>query len=412
MDVSRFKGFTLRWSKTELDIIIHKLLEIELLSEEFSAGGFKIRASVPRKIPLIFTANQHEMMVNLPLHVDFIKPEGLFSIEGKGRIALKIRLWLDFADGMPQWDMEILAHEWMESPVVSMGSLDFPVEFLADFIIKRIKDKHWTRWMDNLRAQLDIHKLLKILSERYFDNIPVGKNPDWYVNVAIRQFVWVGLKDEKTHVSCILYIDYALIIQDKVSLHNSTPPKYIDLPVSSLLQKSSYPVEISISYAGIEKILSLFSKNLEIGGKTFAIENVSVRHTNQLEINLVLSAPIEGSVNLMAMPFFVSETQKIDVTGLKVDITADKFLLQLTAPILEKIVRQRIEEWFPFSVQPLLQDIVTGIKKNFAAQQVIFFPKEVTVKKASLYSLGVKVDLSVSQCLISASDQSWSVSTM
>ena len=412
MDVSRFKGFTLRWSKAALDIMLHNLLETELLNEEFLAGGFHIRAGVPDKTPLIRSADQQELLVNLPLHVDFKKPEGLFSIEGKGRISLEIRLWLDFPGETPEWGMEILAHHWMESPVVTMGSLDFPVEFLADFIIKRIKEKHWTRWMDNLHDQLNIEKSLKILSDKYLRNIPVGKNPDWYLNVNIHQFVWVGFKDEKTHVSCVLYIDYALMVSDRQSSLHAGPPRCLVLPVSSLLQKSSYPVEISVSYTGMEKMIVQFTRGMEIGGRTFKVENVSIRQANQLEMNLVLSAPIEGSVTLSAMPFFVSDTQKFDVTGIKVDITADKFLLQLSAPLLEKIVRQRIEEWFPFSVQPLLQDIITKLKKDFAERQMIFFPKEVTVQKTAFDLQGVKVNLAIGQCLIAASDQSWSVSTM
>src|SRR5690606_33785545 len=127
------------------------------------------------------------------------------------------------------------------------------------------------------------------------------------------------------------------------------------IPLSNLLEKSHNSIRFVCSYTGLEKLIRDYSQEIEIGGKTFVTENVTVKKEKHLEIKFLIRSPVEGSVSVSGEPFFMSDRQSIDVSGLNVHISAEKFLLQLTSPILEKLVRNRIEDMLPVTLSDKLE---------------------------------------------------------
>lgn len=412
METASFKGFSLRWSKHEILSRIQTELFNQFANEKFSAGGFGIHIKPLQSPEWHLTVEQNSIRLKLPLEFLFSKPEGLFSIEGSGSMWVDIRFEILFPEQSIDYQISIQHYQWLQTPVVSMGSIDFPIEFIADFIIKRLREKHLAGWVNDIRNSWDFDRLFTQINNQYLSNIPLGKNQDWYANLDIKRWVWVGLKDDNTHINGIFYLDYELMISNEKQTSTKLSPVHLAIPLSDLLSKTSHTVNFQCTFAGLERMIQNYSRSIEIGGKTFTTENVSIKKDKKLRLNFILNSPIEGSVSIAGEPYFVSDRQCLDVTGLEVDIKAEKFLLQLTSPILEKLVRSRIEDELPLGLTDFVNTLMTMVKKEFAAQNIIFFPKQVSIKNIGFSHDRCDAQMTIGECLISSPNQTWSLSTL
>lgn len=410
MSKPSYKGIGIQFPKDTIKTLLYDVLRQHLQSETFEAGGFILQCSISDITSKDLSVFHQSVTIHLPVDLTFSKPEGLFSVEGKGGIMLELVATLVPKKGEDVYvDLRLENFLWFSSPVVTMGSMDIPVEWLADVVIKRIRECHLEKWVEAVNRSFDIESLLTSFQEKKTRNILVHQKPDIYFNFEIKQIVFVGFQDENHLVRAFFYIHYEAQLSDKISPFAPQKIEFSDKSITEVLDKSPFVLHINLSYEGLERWLIQYLSQNEIGGKSFDVEKAVIRNTSAFETKLFLRSPIQGSVTVSTEPFYDSNVQRLDITNIKVDVSANQFFYQLTSPIIQRIIRNRIEEMSPVNLQPIIDTVVdnlmrtlkqkgfeTGIKNktiqrfDFDAQfcRILF---QIDSFELSLISAGIKV---------------------
>lgn len=405
-----FNGFGLSWDKNGLINLVHAALAKQLEKEVFTSGDFQISVSIAKKDDWSLKGEDKTITLKLPLVFSFTRPEGLFSVEGEGGICLELACtFRTMKDEKPYIDVDVLSFDWFIPPVVTMGHIDFPVEFLADILVRRVRDNHLEQWVKTINERWDISVLLADMQKQYARNVVVPLKPEWYFNLEIKQWVFVGFQDHVNDIKLILYLDYDARLTDKMSSFLPSEIKYIDKPVSGLLVKNPYRLIAHATFEGLERMLTHYINNHEIGGKTFDVDKISIRNTSFLEIKIVLRSPIQGTVTIMGNPIFDKERAVLDFTDIKVDISASQFFYQLSSPIIEKIVRGRIRELLPLPLGNITNQLSETIRVFGRKKSLSIDLKQVRVDSMQLTSNAGVITCVVDDFSVASPEQNWSV---
>lgn len=410
MAVQAYKGFGFTWSKADLVSRVKNALADELAKESFTAGGFVLKSKIHEEGEWSIQANDRTLHVKIPLDFTFSKPEGLFSVEGEGGITLHLTCeFLPASEGKLSVDVNLLAHDWHRPPVVNMGSIDFPIEFLSDVVVCRIRDKHLENWVQTINEKWNIADILSSFVRQHARNIVIATKPEWYFNFDIFNWVLVGFQDNGLELKMILYLQFDAVLSDKATPFLPQPMQSVHIPVADLMTQGSYNIDINCSFEGLERILTHYLNHNEIGGKTFDVEKIIIRNTSFFEIKVILRAPVQGTVTLSAEPHFDVRNQILDFTNIKVDITASQFFYQLTSPLIEKIIRNRIEEIVPIKLNPLLETAVTLGTDSLLQKDIVLKTKDLRVTTVAFETNKCKVTASLEEFSCSDLQADWSV---
>lgn len=410
MEGRTFNGFGLSWDKNGLINLVHAALAKQLEKEVFTSGDFQISVSIAKKDYWSLKGEDKTITLKLPLVFSFTRPEGLFSVEGEGGICLELACtFRTMKDEKPYIDVDVLSFDWFIPPVVTMGHIDFPVEFLADILVRRVRDNHLEQWVKTINERWDISVLLADMQKQYARNVVVPLKPEWYFNLEIKQWVFVGFQDHVNDIKLILYLDYDARLTDKMSSFLPSEIKYIDKPFSGLLVKNPYRLIAHATFEGLERMLTHYINNHEIGGKIFDVDKISIRNTSFLEIKIVLRSPIQGTVTIMGNPIFDKERAVLDFTDIKVDISASQFFYQLSSPIIEKIVRGRIRELLPLPLGNITNQLSETIRVFGRKKSLSIDLKQVRVDSMQLTSNAGVITCVADDFSVASPEQNWSV---
>jgi hypothetical protein len=392
---------------------IEEAISCQWKKESFSAGGFVMDVAMAEKEKWKLEVGEKTVNVSLPLDFTFKKPEGLFSVEGEGGIRLNICCRFEVTeDRNIEIDADLISHDWFRTPTVSIGSLDIPFEFLANIIVNRVKENHWDNWMSTFNSVFNISHQLSELQENYARNIKISQKPDFYANFFIKQWVFVGFQDLSSSVKLILYANYEAAVSDKPSPYKPQKIVCVEKPVAELMSRKTHQIQFSCSYEGLERILMLYVNKYEIGGRSFDVEKIIIRNTSVFEIRIFLRSPLQGTVTITSVPYFNQEKMVIDFANIKVDVTASQFLYQLSSPIIEKIIRNRIEDIVPLLLADRLTEIKTtiiGLVKNKGINLTV---SELTLSSIDFTSSDISSVFSINEFAVSALSDEWKVASL
>lgn len=405
-----FNGFGLSWDKSGLINLVYAALAKQLEHEVFSSGDFQINVTITKKDDWSLKADDKTITLKLPLIFSFTRPEGLFSVEGEGGICLELACtFRTMKDENPYIDVDVLSFDWFKSPVVTMGHIDFPVEFLANILVRRVRDNHLEHWVKTINERWDITSLLAEMQKKYARNVGVPLKPEWYFNLEIRQWVFVGFQDNDKNIKLIVYADYDARLSDKVSSFLPCEIQYSDKPVSGLLVKNPYHLSAQATFEGMERALTHYINNHEIGGKSFDVEKISIRNTSFFEIKILLRSPLQGTVTISGNPVYNKENAMLDLLNMKVDITANQFFYKLSAPIIEKIVRSRLRELLPLSLDNLMEVLRENILAFGLKKSLVIRVEDAHVEAINFTTASGMLTIALKNFSVASVDQNWSV---
>ncbi|MBK8620708.1 MAG: DUF4403 family protein [Saprospiraceae bacterium] len=384
MSKTSYKGIGIQFPKDTLQTMIFDVLTKHLQDETFETGGFVLQCSVAGHQAKNLSAFQQSLRINLPVELHFSKPEGLFTVEGKGGIMLELLCTLIPKKGDDVFvDLQVENFTWFSSPVVTLGSMDIPVEWMADVVLKRIREHHLEKWVAAFNQSFDIEGMLTSFQEKKTRNIPVSHKPDIYFNFEIKQIVFVGFQDENHVIRIFFYIHYEALLSDKLNPFAPQKIVFSDKTITEVLDTTPFVLQINLSYEGLERWIIQYLSQNEVGGKSFDVEKAVIRNTSAFETKLFLRSPIQGSVTVSTEPFYDSGLQRLDLTNIKVDVSANQFFYQLTSPIIQRIIRNRIEEISPVNLQPLIEKAMVHFIKTLKQKGF-----DTSIKHKSIHHFG------------------------
>jgi hypothetical protein len=343
-----------RLSKSKLNLYLQEAID-QYKDTKISAGDFEIILINDSNQQIKLEARQKSVFAKIPIAFTFAKKAGLFSIEGEGSIQTHLEIICDIDHNFGLKTTTILhGYEWDKGPVLHVGQLNIPVETLSNCVINFLKESMMEKLDKRLAETADIKTAINDQLKQYATNYPVYKKPDLFFNGQLLQ-VQSGLFREDEHD---IHIDMWLELSGKIT---DEPLKFVidSEPVfywlESIPVKSNQIIDIELSYPGLSKMIMTAINGQEIGGKTFELESINIRNTNQLEIKAHMTDPIKGIITITCEPYLDKEAQMLNLKSFNIDIDASNIIYKLSSPIIEKLISNKISTLLPFDPSPYIK---------------------------------------------------------
>ncbi len=392
-DNNIFVDFKLEKSKISSFLIqeFDKLPQKHVILDDMTIN-FKLSENGGLKI----SARDKSVFAELPVMFDFIRPAGLFSIEGNGAIKIKIEIQCNLDHNFVLTTHTILlGYDWITEPVLHAGQLNIPIETISDCIIRYFKDDVLQKADERIAALLEIKKYINDQILAFGPNYMVHKKPDLYFNFQLLQVQSDVFYEDAENI----YLDLWLEIESKIS---DDPLKFEISPDPRFYWIESKPkdhvqkINIKISYTGLSKMILEEMNGREMGGKAFETESINIRYTTFLEIKISLTEPLKGLITIQCQPYLDRAAQKIFGGDIQIDVHASNFIYKLSSPIIEKIIRSRIESFLPLEASPYFDKFTQKIPViKLLDNQISLRPKFNSIKIDSLLFSNAGIESSV-----------------
>lgn len=349
-----------RFSKTKISQFLQNQID-NLPEKRLHTDGFDITLRRIENQNIKINAVNKSVFAELPIEFKFIKPAGLFSIEGEGSLCLRMKITFDIDQQFLLKTKSLLdGFEWIKEPVLHVGELDIPVETISNCVISYFKGDILEKLDDTISSKSEIKKLIKQQINKFGNNFLIRKKPDLFFNFELIQVQADVIKEDMDDIHINLWVEISSKVTDeplKFEIINDPGFNWLDKRPKRNIQK----IDVEISYNGLAKTILNEINGKEIGGKTFDLESIHIRYTTFLEIKASLLEPMKGIITITCQPYLDREKQLIYAGDLDIDIDAKNIIYKLSSPILEKIIRSRVESFLPFDPKPYFGDFLKNI---------------------------------------------------
>ncbi len=337
----------------------------------------KMHLQVRRFNPMKMDFLKDNFSFNLPLEVKLIKGEGIFTVTVTGKIELLMNLEYSINENAVFQSRTVLKdHYWIEGPCLEIGSLDIPIERVADIVISYHKDDLLE--IVNKQVQDSMNGLLVYISEpERLTNALIPYIPkDLVLLLGVNEIIMESPTNHDGNITlkslikpnAILYSN-DIVVQPNVK---SVAFKWLE----KINDQTLGYLKFSFSYEYIKERLKGSLSNLEIGGKKLSINNLQIKkESNQVVIKGRLSSPIEGSIELRGNLYFNESKGEIAINNFHCSVNPDSFLFKLGAPLINKVVSERIETILPFNIN----NYINNTLKNKVQQSRTFSNVQVLI---------------------------------
>jgi hypothetical protein len=366
---------TFRLSKNTLYDLFSQVLH-DLDGRVLQVDGMKLTLSLGDKDQLSIQGVGQKLSYIVPVRFQFVKPAGLFSIEGTGEIAIHLSTMLHISEDMDvSPKTELVGYHWSVAPSIQLGTMDVPVESLADCMIRHLSAS-WIHTMDEeLSKQLHLQELISQSIAQYAHNKLIHSQPDLFVNVCVFQILANSMMDTTDEILLDLWLELGVKVSDKeipFGVQQKSRFYWVNTGITSPTQQ----IELEYSYEGLAELLADYLNGLDIGGKKVELSGVSLGYQQQLEIKLDMIAPIRGMVTLTCQPRLHLQQQKWYADDVQIDLAPTQLIYKLSAPLIENFLATQIRQFFPFDPRPFLERILSSMPEfKIAGNHISLIPE-------------------------------------
>lgn len=326
----------------------------------------------------------------LPVQFSFVKPAGIFTVEGKGEILLQLVTQVHISEDMEvQPETTLVSFQWVEPPRAQVGVIEFSIESLADCLIRHLSGG-WLHTLDDLlAAQVRLKERCHEAILEYAHNKSIHTQPDLFLNASLFQVQSDGFRDSSEELLIDLWLEVDLKVSDSpVSFPLSQQPRFYW--ANTLYSSFSQRVDVEYSYEGLADLLAGYINGLTVGGKTIELAGVSIGYDKKLWVKLDMMAPIRSMVTLTCQPGLDTRQQRIYAEDVEIDIAPTNFLYKLSAPLIENFLESHINHSFPLDPAPFLDKLLAAFPRCIVAGNAISLIPE--IRKVRLDAMSFATD--------------------
>lgn len=366
---------TFRLSKNTLYDLFSQVLQ-DLDGRVLQVDGMKLNLSLGDRKQLSIQGIGQKLSYVVPVRFQFVKSAGLFSLEGTGEIAIHLTTTLHISEELHVTPKtELVGYHWSVAPTIQLGTMDVPVESLADCIIRHLSAS-WIHTLDEeLSKQLHLQELISRAISQYAHNKLIHSQPDLFVNVSVFQILANGLMDTTEEIHVDLWLELGVKVSDKeipFGVQQASRFYWVNTGITSPTQQ----IELEYSYEGLAELLADYLNGLDIGGKKVELSGVALGYQHQLEIKLDMIAPIRGMVTLTCQPRLHLQQQKWYADDVQIELAPTQLIYKLSAPLIENFLENQIRQFFPFDPRPFLERVLSSMPQfKIAGNHISLVPE-------------------------------------
>jgi len=341
--------------------------------------------------------------IYLPLNIQLKRPAGLFTVEGSGSINLHLVVDFDIDKSLKlSTKSSLITHEWLEKPILEIGALNIPVETLVNMVLNHHESIITAKIDASLKKVSDLNSLLLNGLDIARDSIKQQDLKGNTIDLNLHRVALVEPILENSKVSVKGLLMSGINTTDKLEQQN-IGFNWID--ETELSQSSTMQIDIELPYDLLKDEMKDALQGLEVGGKHFDVRSMEVSGGEYLNIQLDIDDPIKAQVFIQGKPIYNEFEGLLIMEDIDVKVNPSNFIYKLTAPLVNKFIESKMNEFFPLEVNQKLGDVVRekipseilipSGKINVAHKQVkidaLDFVADRIVGKTSITDLEVRI---------------------
>ncbi len=349
--------------------------------------------------------NHKAIHIYLPLSIQLKRPAGLFTVEGSGSINLHLVVDFDIDSSMRlSAKSDLISHEWLEKPVLEIGSLNIPVETLVNMVLKHHESIITAKIDASLKKVSDLNNLLLKGLSKAKKSINEQDLKGNEIELSLQNISLIEPIVENGKVFVRGFITPTIGINtNKQTEQQQIVFDWIDKDILS--EDSTIRIDIELPYDLLKKELKDALEGMEVGGKHFDVESIDIFGGDNLDIQLEINNPIKAQVFIQGKPIYNATEGQLIMEDIDVKVNPANFIYKLTAPLVNKFIESKMSDFFPLEVNEKLGEVIRSKipseisipkgKINVTQEQLIIdsldFAKDRIVGKTSISNLSVAV---------------------
>ncbi|MBK7873265.1 MAG: DUF4403 family protein [Saprospiraceae bacterium] len=331
---------------------------------------------------------------------------GITNLEATGEIAMNFKT--DFSIDR-DWNMQTLTnierYEWIKQPKLKMGSLNVPVGFIADIVLRQSKSVITKSVDEEVKENFNLREMVEDAWRQMFDPVLVSPEYNTWLLVNPQNIGMTPLVTENEIITSVIFIES----RPKVNL-GTKPQSLRPIPLPPFVMRDTTQndfvihINTDVPFTEAERIAKaeLLGETFSEGKRSVKIEDVELYgQGTKLIVNTRLSGSYNGNIYLSGRPFFDAKNNVIDIKDLDFTLETRNFLYKSAAWLLKGTLRKKIEENMNFLLAYNLTEMKKQLQEqlsNYKVAQNIFLDgnlDELYIRDAFLAPESIRVEVAI-----------------
>ena len=315
------------------------------------------------------SVDSSEIRYRVPLDLLVKYDAGFTELQGRGEIAINLVTRFDIkANWAFETQTDIVDHEWLRKPKVSMAGISIPIGFVADLILKNTRGT-LARSIDNMVAQnFELDKLISKTWEQMYQPILVAPEYNTWlvVNPDDIGLTPIYMEDDSLQTTIIIEGQPTIVIGDKPGNVDPAPlPLFTRKP--DLFDGFMINIGAQISYEEAERLAKdqIIGEKYTYGKRSVTVEDLEIYgRGDQVIVNTQLSGSYTGNIYLQGRPSYNRRKNTIELKNLDFTLDTRNFLFKSAGWLLKGPIKKNIENNMNFLLSANLEDSQAMLQKQ------------------------------------------------
>ncbi len=341
-----------------------------------------------KKGDLKFDIIGQDILLSIPLGIQFKGKSLLSLVEAQGGIELSFRTKVDF---QPYWqlvtDTKLERYSWLDKPDVQVSILNFSVENMADQFLGKNKAKIEGEVDKSIADFWDKAEVATIAEVFFQKSHQLRPDVPLYLQLSPEriQLSPTETKDHllATQLDCLLNID--LNSTPQVLEKAALPTPSFDL--KEVNTQSDINVSVLLNYKDIEQMIGnqLKGQSFSYKDKVVTFTDLKLQKNNTaLHLHIGLSDYIDGHIEMTCLPIYEKQTNRITMQIQDFKMKATSFWKKSIVNLFSGRIKKEMEERLQYNLDDIVDLEEVKKLKNLSPQEGV--RSSVDIRKVSLGS--------------------------
>lgn len=343
-----------RIDKNELQMSINQQLG-ETLYEDNEMSGDDLMIRAKKQEDIVIEIGNEVLKYRVPLDLWIKKGTFLGSVEAEGQLVLDFITTYQIEEDWTLNTMtEVAGYDWTKRPVLKLGIVDLPVQFIANQVLSRTRNLIAQTIDEQVKNQLDLKKQVNEAWQKLHQPILLSEEYRTWIVFNPESIGMSPLKmDKDTIESTIIFKSTpAVSLGEKPSAAT-----YQTLPNFAFKEEKGdgftlfLKGDVPLSEAETLVKNNLVGETFSYGKQYVKIEDIELYGSGKdLVVNMLLSGSYNGNVYAQGEPKYNSRKNEIELDGLDFDFSSKRFLMRSMSWLFKSNLKKRIHHELNFQL--------------------------------------------------------------
>jgi len=313
---------------------------------------------------------EKSVLINFPLQISAAKKTFFQDLLVDGELDLTVITEIEIDK---YWNLftntQLVDFQWIEKPVVKMGSISLPIETIMNLVIDRTKTKIVKEIDQTIKEEFALKSQIISVMDLISAPFLIDELSNIELQIAVDSFSMTGTFNTFDWTEGIISVKGLGEIAGAKNIVNAPD----DLPTFSWLdagyQKDSSDLffNIDLELDRINHYVSdkFVGKKFSDNDKEITIEKIELKGLDdKLGVVVDATGSYNGQIFLSARPEYNSETKKFKSEDIKVSLLTTNVLHKALGWMLQGRIKKELDKTLQFSLEDFLEPIQEQINKQ------------------------------------------------